>query len=292
MGLVIALRASVWNIGGDGQFVLAAALVAGAGPALLAALPNGLALVVLCIIGMLVGGFWTILPAFLRAWYGVNEIITTVMMSFIGIYLANILIKGPFQDPSTNIPSTRAMPFDKMLPRIPGTIISTSIFVAIVVVAAVFYFLARTSTGMKLTVMGANSAAAAHFGLNVRKLVMGTFFASGALIGLAAAMEILGVWGYTRAGWNPGYGLTLFAFVFLARLNPLAVVPLAGLYAVLTMGGHEASRHADLPNDFMYLLVGLVLIVMTISELIWIGPTGRRNLAEKLRRHFRLSRQP
>ncbi len=221
MGYVVAFRGGIWNIGGDGQFLLSAALVAGIGPPLMAAVPMGWALIVLSIVGIVVGGSWTVLPAYLRSSYGLNEIITSVMMSFIGVYLANILIKGPFRSAKTTVPQTNVMPFDKLLPKIPGTTIPISIFVAIAAVIGMHYVMTRTSVGLRLTVMGANARAALHAGLRVRRLILGAFFASGAFIGLGATMEILGVWGYMRADWNPKFGLTLFALVFLARLNAL-----------------------------------------------------------------------
>jgi ABC-type uncharacterized transport system permease subunit len=291
MGYVVAFRGGIWNIGGDGQFLLSAALIAGAGPPLFAAIPMGWALIILSLIGIVVGGSWTVLPAYLRASYGLNEIITSVMMSFIGIYLANILIKGPFRSQETTVPQTDVMPFDKLLPKIPGTTIPVGIFVALAAVIGMHYVMTRTSIGLRLTVMGANTRAALHAGLKVKRLIMGAFFASGAFIGLGAAMEILGVWGYMRADWNPKYGLTLFALVFLARLNALAVIPLTGLFAVLTIGGHAASRNADLPNDFMLLLVGLILLFMTLAELIAIGKGGRRALGQRILLALRFGRE-
>jgi ABC-type uncharacterized transport system permease subunit len=291
MGYVVAFRGGIWNIGGDGQFLLSAALIAGAGPPLFAAIPMGWALIILSLIGIVVGGSWTVLPAYLRASYGLNEIITSVMMSFIGIYLANILIKGPFRSQETTVPQTDVMPFDKLLPKIPGTTIPVGIFVALAAVIGMHYVMTRTSIGLRLTVMGANTRAALHAGLKVKRLIMGAFFASGAFIGLGAAMEILGVWGYMRADWNPKYGLTLFALVFLARLNALAVIPLTGLFAVLTIGGHAASRNADLPNDFMLLLVGLILLFMTLAELIAIGKGGRRALGQRIVQALRFGRE-
>jgi ABC-type uncharacterized transport system permease subunit len=251
----------------------------------------GWALIILSLIGIVVGGSWTVLPAYLRASYGLNEIITSVMMSFIGIYLANILIKGPFRSQETTVPQTDVMPFDKLLPKIPGTTIPVGIFVALAAVIGMHYVMTRTSIGLRLTVMGANTRAALHAGLKVKRLIMGAFFASGAFIGLGAAMEILGVWGYMRADWNPKYGLTLFALVFLARLNALAVIPLTGLFAVLTIGGHAASRNADLPNDFMLLLVGLILLFMTLAELIAIGKGGRRALGQRIVQALRFGRE-
>lgn len=292
MGYVVAFRGGIWNIGGDGQFLLSAALIAGAGPPLLSALPMGWALIILSLIGIVVGGSWTIVPAYLRASYGLNEIVTSVMMSFIGVYLANILIKGLFRSEETSVPQTDVMPFDKLLPKIPGTIIPVSIFVALAAVVGLHYVMTRTSVGLRLTVMGANARAAMHAGLKVKRLIMGGFFASGAFIGLGAAMEILGVWGFMRADWNPKFGLTLFALVFLARLNALAVIPLTGIFAVLTIGGHTASRNADLPNDFMLLLMGLVLLFMTLAELLSIGKSGRRALGQRIVQALRFGREP
>lgn len=283
MGLIVAFRGGIWNIGGDGQFLLSAALIAGVGPALVTVMPLAPTLIVLSLMGLLIGGTWTIVPSYLRATYGLNEIVTTVMMSFIGIYLANILIKGPFRSQKTNVPQSDVMPFDKLLPKIPGTVIPISIFVALAAVILVHYVMTRTAVGLRLTVMGANARAAMHAGLKVKRLIMVAFFASGAFIGLGAAMEILGVWGYMRADWNPMYGLTLFALVFLARLNALAVIPLTGFFAVLTIGGHRASRNADLPNDFMLLLMGLILLLMTLAELIQMGKAGRRALWQTLK---------
>jgi simple sugar transport system permease protein len=254
-------------------------------------MPQGWALIILSIIGIVAGGSWTFVPSYLRASYGVNEIITSVMMSFIGIYLANILIKGPFRSEETTVPQTDVMPFDKLLPKIPGTVIPVSIFVALAAVAGVHYVMTRTSMGLRLTVMGANARAALHAGLRVKRLIIAAFFASGAFIGLGAAMEILGVWGYMRADWNPQFGLTLFALVFLARLNALAVIPLTGFFAVLTIGGHTASRNADLPNDFMLLLMGLILLLMTLAELIDIGRDGRRVVGQRIAQALKFGRE-
>jgi general nucleoside transport system permease protein len=292
MGYVVAFRGGIWNIGGDGQFLLSAALIAGIGPPLFAAVPTAVGLIILSLIGVVVGGSWTLVPAYLRSSYGLNEIITSVMMSFIGIYLANILIKGVFRSQQTSVPQTNVVPLDKLLPKIPGTTIPVGIFVALAAVVGVYYIMTRTSIGLRLTVMGANARAALHAGLKVKRLILGAFFASGAFIGLGAAMEIMGVWGYMRADWNPKYGLTLFALVFLARLNALAVIPLAGLYAVLEIGGHTASRNADLPNDFMLLLVGLILLFMTLAELLAMGKARRRILGQRIVQALRFGREP
>ena len=104
VGLIFVFRANIWNLGYDGQFLLAAAVLSGLGPSLVTHLPLWLAMTVLFLVAAGVGAAWTIVPAGLKAGYETNEIITTLMMSFIGIGIANILVKGPFQDPAVNIP--------------------------------------------------------------------------------------------------------------------------------------------------------------------------------------------
>jgi general nucleoside transport system permease protein len=273
VGLVVVFRANIWNLGIDGQFLLAGVLVAGLGPDLRGVLPNALLLLVLFVVALAVGALWTVVPAFLRAYYGVNEIITTLMMTFIGINLANLLIKTAFRDfASTNVPQTSVLPLDERLPRLPETrSVHVGILIALALAVIVHYVMTRTSFGLRLNVLGANPRAAGHFGLSVPRLIMVSFLVSGGIIGMAGATEILGVWGYVRADWNPAFGLTVVPLVFLARLNAIAVVPFVALLAVLSIGGDLATRRADLANDFLLVLVGLILIFMAITEYL-----GRR----------------
>jgi simple sugar transport system permease protein len=270
VGLIVVFRANIWNLGYDGQYLLGAALITGVAPHLLS-LPNVLSLLILFVLAMAAGAAWTIIPAILKARYQTNEIITTLMMSFIGVGLANILIKGPFQDRTVNIPQTRVIPLNHMLPAIPLTRIHVGVLVALAVALLAYYVLTRTSFGLRLHVLGANPRAAAHVGIDVRRLIFRTFLISGALVGAAAAVDILGVWGYVRANWNPSYGDTVIPFVFLSRLNPLAVIPFIIFFAVLSTGGDLAASQANLSTDFLLVLVALILLFMTIIEFL-----GRR----------------
>lgn len=273
VGLVVVFRANIWNLGIDGQFLLAGVLVAGLGPDLRGVLPNAFLLLVLFLVAIVVGALWTVVPAFLRAYYGVNEIITTLMMTFIGINLANLLIKTTFRDfASTNVPQTSVLPLDERLPRLPETrSVHIGILVALALAFLVQYVMTRTSFGLRLNVLGANPRAAGHFGLSVPRLIIISFLVSGGIVGMAGATEILGVWGYVRADWNPAFGLTVVPLVFLARLNAIAVIPFVALLAVLSIGGDLATRRAELANDFLLVLVGLILIFMALTEYL-----GRR----------------
>jgi ABC-type uncharacterized transport system permease subunit len=276
LGLIVVFRANIWNLGYDGQYLLAAALVAGFGPSILQRWPTPLGYAVLFLIAGCTGALWTLIPAVLKAWYEINEIITTLMMSFIGVGVANILVKGPFQDPTVNIPQTRTIPFNKLLPDLAGTRVHVGVLLSLAAVLIVYYMLTRTSFGLRLQVLGANPRTARHVGINLRRVIVTSFLWSGFLIGLAAAVDILGLWAYARANWNPGYGDTVIPFVFLARLNPLAVVPFVAFYAVLSTGGDLAAQHANLPTDFLLVLVALILLFMTVIE--YLG--RRRNLGQ------------
>jgi simple sugar transport system permease protein len=123
------------------------------------------------------GAAWTIVPAVLKARYGTNEIITTLMMSFIGVDLASLLIKGPFQDPAVSIRQTRVLDFDKMLPPIPGTRIHIGLLVAFGAIFVV-YFLLTGRRGAPAADHGANPRAAKHFGVNLPRLIVTSFLAS------------------------------------------------------------------------------------------------------------------
>jgi general nucleoside transport system permease protein len=270
-GLIFVFKAGIWNLGIDGQFLLAAAVIAGIGPAMFGSIPDWLLFVILFAVAAIVGAVWTIVPALLRAYYGVNEIITTLMMTFIGINLANILIKGPFQDEASNVPQTEAIPFTNLLPTIPGTRIHVGVIVAGVGAVATWYVMSRTSFGLRLAILGANARAAAHVGISVPRLIVISFLVSGAFIGLAAAAEILGIWGYVRSDWNPAFGLLVVPLVFLARFNAIAVIPFVAFLALLTIGGDFATQEAGVSNEFTLLLVGLILLFMGVTELL-----GRR----------------
>jgi general nucleoside transport system permease protein len=268
-GLTVIFRANIWNLGYNGQFLLGAALVSGYGPRLVNAIPLWAAMVVFFLLAGAVGAVWTIVPAVLKARYGTNEIITTLMMSFIGIDVASLLIKGPFHDATTPLPQTAVL--TKMLPSIPGTRIHVGLLVAFAAVLVVHYVLTRTSWGLRLQIMGANPRAARHFGIDLPRLIVVAFLASGFLVGLAAAADILGLQGYIRTGWNPAYGDTIIPFVFLARLNALAVVPFIAFFSVVSTGGDFAAADANLSTNFLLVLVGLILLFMTVIEYL-----GRR----------------
>lgn len=267
-GLIVAFRASLWNLGVDGQFLLAAAVVAGVGPSMVESLSMPVAMPLLFVFAALVGALWTLVPAVLRARYGMNEIVTTLMMTYIGINLANILVKGPFRTDIGSVARTDTLPLSDQLPNLFGTRVHLGIIVAAAAILVVHFVMTRTPLGMRLHVLGTNPRTTTHIGLKPARLTVLAFAISGALIGMAGAVEILGVWGSFRANWDPGYGLLVIPLVFLARLNALASVIFVAAFSVVLVGGLYATQQANLPSDFLLALVGLILLFMTVTEVV------------------------
>jgi len=265
-GLIVAFRAGMWNLGGDGQFLLGAVIAAASAPLLVEVMPGWMALPIAFVLATVVAMIWSLVPALLRAYQGVNEIITTLMMTFLGTSLANVLVKLVFLDPATTVPQTRTLPVDDRLPRLFDTTITSGLLFGLVAIIAVHLMMTRTAFGLKLRIVGANPRAAIHAGLGVPKLTVAVFALSAGLVGLGGAVDILGVQGNVRADWNPAYGMAVIPAVFLARMNGFAAIGFVFLLSVLSIGGESAARRVGVPNTFTLVLVAIVLIMLALAE--------------------------
>jgi general nucleoside transport system permease protein len=265
-GLIVAFRAGIWNLGGDGQFLLGAVITSAVAPALAGTLPDIILLPLCMLLSIATGALWSVVPALLKARYGINEIITSMMMSFLGTSFANVLIKLAFWDPTTTVPQTRTLPVEDRLPRLGDSTVHSGILIAFAVIILVHLMMTRTAFGLKLQVVGANPAAAVHAGLNVAGLTVATFAISAGLIGLGGAVDILGVFGTVRADWNPHYSLLVVPLVFLARFNGFATIGFTFFFSVLMIGGESAARRVGVPTHFVPVLVSLLLIFLAVVE--------------------------
>jgi simple sugar transport system permease protein len=292
-GLVVAFRANLWNLGADGQFLLGAALTAGFAPSLLDALGVWPMLVATMAIAAAVGAAWTLIPAFLRGRYGVNEIITTLMMSFIGLGVANVLVKGPFRVEVGAVPRTDTIPFDERLPLLFDTRIHLGFVIAVAAIITVHVLITRTSLGLRLRILGTNPRAALHAGINPVRLTIVAFALSGALIGLGGSVEILGVQGNFRADFNPAYGLLVIPLVFLARLNAIGALVLVLAFSVIQIGGESAARQAEITSDVLLVLVGLMLVFMAVTEYLRVRRgLGMRFISPETAKRLRPAPEP
>lgn len=264
--LIVCFRAGLWNLGIDGQFLLGGVFVAAYAPFWVAAMPHPLAIVLLFALAIVVGTLWAAIPALLRAYEGINEIISTLMMTFLALSTSAFLIKTVFGDPESPAPQTFLLAVEDRLPRIGGTLVHGGVIVAIVIVLVVHVVMTRTAFGLKLQVVGHNPRAARHAGMNVPLLTLAAFGISAALAAVGGAIEVLGVRGIVRADWHPNYGLMVVPLVFLARFNGIAVIALVAFFAVMLIGGESAARRADLPNDFLLIVMALILAIFAIAD--------------------------
>jgi general nucleoside transport system permease protein len=266
-GLLICLRAGIWNIGIDGQVVtgaIACGVVAGE---LAGSVPRAVLLIIGVLAGALAGSLWALGPAVLTARFGLNEIITTVMMNYLAFNLVSWLVKGPFKAPEIVTAQTKQIPVSDRLPDLPWTDIHIGLIAGLIVILVVWLVFRDTVPGTMLDVLGRNRRASVHAGFPVTRLIVGAFLVSGGAAGLAGAIDVLGVHGLFKASYQPGYGFTAFALAYLARLRALAVVPFAAFLSVLVIGGDSMSRRADVPTEFVSVLEGLMLIFFAL--VVW-----------------------
>ncbi len=268
-GLIVAFRSGLWNLGVDGQFLLAAVCVAALAPGMAAhGFGDVITLGACFIVAMVIGAAWSLIPAFLKASHGINEIISTLMMSFLGVSFANVLIKIPFNDPTTTVPQTATLPVEDRLARLGDSTVHWGVILAVIMVVAVHWMMERSSFGLKLQIVGSNPRAAIHAGLNVKLLTYAAFAISAGLAGLAGAVDLLGVHGTIRADWNPAYGILVIPLVFLARFNGYAVIAFVFFFAVLMIGGESAARRLGVPTFFVLVLVALLMLFFAVTEFL------------------------
>lgn len=261
LGLVI--------IGGE------AAVVLGGLAATVAALPlDGwwppLIWLVMIAAGGAMGGLWIGAAGWLRAKRGVNETISSLVMAYIGIALFNHLVEGVLRDPaSLNKPSTFGIGDDNMLLALPGTDIHPGIPVGVLACVVFAVIISRTTLGFAGRVTGGNVRAARLQGLPVAKLIVLAAFAGGACAGVAGAIEVVAVHGRANASLNANYGYTGILIAFLARQNPLAIMPMALLLGGIVAAGGLLQRRMGLPDATVQVLEGIIFVSILASETLY-----------------------
>ena len=265
-GLLSCFSAGLWNIGVEGQFLIGAMLTGWAAPPLSTVLPYPVYLVMVLMLGVIGGMAWILIPAVLKARSDINEIITTLMMSWVAINLVTWLVKGPINDITTVPAQTALIPMVDRLPNIPFTRIHIGLIMGLAGIVAVHWMVRQTVLGYQFRVMQANKKAARHSGMNVRRLTIYSLLISGGFAGLAGACDVLAIKGLFQSNWNPHYGMTAIPLVFLARLNGWAVIPLAFFFSFLAVGGEFVARDQGVPAFFVHVLEGLTLLFFAALE--------------------------
>jgi general nucleoside transport system permease protein len=265
LGLALCYRANVWNIGAEGQFLLGC--VGGGGMALWLTtqgivLPQAAGVTLVLVAGMLGGALWAGLVALLRDRFNANEILVSLMLVYVAQQIVNWLVFGPWKDPGGfNMPQSKVFDASVLLPPLlERTRLHVGALVAVVAVALMALFMFRTYRGYALQVGGLAPMAARYAGFSSRGALWMALLISGALAGLAGAMEVAGPVRQVTPYLSMGYGFTAIIVCFVGRLHPVGVVFAAILLSVLLIGGELAQSRLGLPSALSAVLQGLLLL--------------------------------
>jgi simple sugar transport system permease protein len=269
--LCVALpaQAGLMVIGAEGALVLGGLAAALAGHALDGASPTAVKLAMVAA-GLLAGGAWIGLAGALRQYRGVNETISSLLLTYIAIALFNHFVEGPLRDPaSLNKPSTHPIGAANMIGSFPGLDVHWGLGFGLIFCVATYVLVYRTTWGFGLRIVGGNARAARLAGLPVGKLVLLACFLGGAAAGLAGAAEVGAVHGNANAALIAGYGYTGILVAFIARQNPLAIIPVAVLLGGLSASGGMLQRRLDMPDATVLVLQGMAFMLILASETLY-----------------------
>lgn len=285
----IAFRMLVWNIGAEGQLMVGAVAAAGFAIAIGDGIPGIVAVPLVLVGGALGGALWASIAAVPRVYLGTNEIITTLMLNFIAINLMNYLVFGsfsPWRDPeSTQFPQGRPLPDNISLPEISQSLgrLDVGILIAISVAIAAWFLIDKTPWGFELRVVGDSPDTARYSGIGVPHKILTVFLFSGAVAGLAGAILVVGILGkMDPRSLDLGLGFVGIIVAALARLNPVAVIPVGILMGALNNAG-PALQSIQVPTATVTMLQGAILIFAVAGEFF---------IANRIRRVRRPGRTP
>ncbi len=265
----VAFKMLVWNIGGEGQLLMGAIFAAGAGIALGDGAPAVVALLLVIVAGAIGGALWAAVSAVPRVYLGTNEIITTLMLNFIALNLMNYLVLGsfsPWRDPeSTQFPQGRPIPDSARLPEFFERL-DYGFFIAVAVGIFAWFMIGKTRWGFEVRVVGDSFDTARYAGISVPRKILGVFLMSGAFAGLAGAVLVAGVLGkMDPRSLDLGLGFIGIIVAALARLNPVAVIPVGILMGALNNAG-PALQSIQVPTATVRMLQGAILIFAVAGE--------------------------
>ena len=268
VGLCLPFKMNFWNIGAEGQLFMGAF----GATAMVFLLPESSAFVLLgsmMIVGFIFGGIWGLVPGYLKARLEVNEVLSTLMLNFVAILWVDYLVYGPWRDPKGfGFPLTPMFPPNARLPWIPGTRIHAGLVVGLICAGLVYVFLARTKWGYELKVTGESRLAAKYAGINYLKLTLLVMFISGGLAGLAGMGLVSGIVLRLRHGISPGYGFSAIIIAWLARLNPLAAVPVSILFGGLLVAGDALQIGLGLAFATSLVFQALILLFVVGGDML------------------------
>ncbi len=271
LGIAVAIRAGLWNIGAEGQIYMGG--VAATAVVLFAPeLPFPLIPLLAIAAAIIAGAAWGAIPGALRAWRGVNEVITSLMLVYVAVQISRYMLEVPWAIPGATFPSTEPFGSYARLPiLVPATLLNLGAVLAVIAAIAAWYLVDRTRFGLNLRAVGGNPRASGFLGIRVKWMIFAVMAISGAFAGLAGSIEVLGVRGRLIEGFSQAYGFEAIAVALLGRLHPAGIVGAALLFGALDAGGaglQTAARgvSSSIVQIAAGLSVGYVLVGLGIQE--------------------------
>jgi ABC-type uncharacterized transport system permease subunit len=275
LGVAVAFRAGIFNIGAEGQLYLGA-LGSTVAALRFAYLPPYLLLPIAVFAGFAGGMIWASVAAVLKAYRGVSEVVVTLMMNFIGILFIRYMLdvdRGPLAEPGASFSQSPPIPEGAQLPLIvPETSVHAGLLIGIVLAVVLYVLIKFTSIGFRLRVMGANPRAADFAHMRTKRLVLVVMAVSGGIAGLAGATEVLGLKYRLFTDFSPGYGYEAIAVALLARSNPLAAIGTAGFLGALQAGAERMQQVTGLESSVALVVQALVIVFVVAGVFVGRGP--------------------
>lgn len=267
LGVAIAFKMKLWNIGAEGQFYMGA--FAATGVALnFSEWPSYLLIPAMLAAGMVGGGLWALLPAIPRAYWKVNETIMTLMLNYVAILWVEYLIFGPWKDPAGfNFPLTPLFVEAATLPLLGDSRVHAGLIFALGVMVLYYLVFKYSKWGFEVAVIGENPKVARYAGMNIPRNILIAMALSGALAGLAGMAEVSGITHRLQQGISPGYGYTAIIIAWLGRLNPFAMALVSVLFGGLLVGGFSVQTMMSMPAVTVSMLQGLILFFVLGGEI-------------------------
>ena len=267
LGISVAFRMKLWNIGAEGQFYMGAFAASGL-PLYLPELPAVIMLPGMLVLGCVAGGLWGLLPAILRAKWKVNEIIATLMFNYVAILWVDYLVYGPWKDPKGfNFPLSAKFPEAAALPTFGASRIHMGLLLALLIAVLFWVMFQKSRWGYEIRVIGESEPAARYAGINISRNIYLVMILSGAVCGLAGMTEISGITGRLQPNLSPGYGFTAIIVAWLSKLHPAAIVVVAVLFGALQVGGYFVQT-MGVPASISAMLQGAVLFFVVGGEFL------------------------
>jgi simple sugar transport system permease protein len=270
LATVVAYRAKVWNIGQEGQLYAGAM---GVTFVVLATqslnLPAGVFIPLLLVTSVVAGAIWGGIPGFLKARFNVNEIIVTVMLNYVVLYLCTFLLGGAWQEPGSHYYNSIRFPETTNLPLLFGTRLHSGFLIALLLALFTYFLLWHMKLGYEIRATGNNPSAARYKGIDTRKITLVVMLLSGAISGLAGGIEVLGVHHRLVYGFSSGFGFTGILIALLGRLHPLGVAPAAIFFGALHNGSSSMIIHSNVPRELITAIMGFVIIMLLFWEAVF-----------------------